>query len=73
MARVATAAGVSKITIYKHFQDKEGVFAALIKQVTAHRFETVFGHLSFIEDPAVVLRQLAHTLLTTKNTSRFCA
>jgi AcrR family transcriptional regulator len=68
MDRVAAAAGVSKITIYKHFQDKEGVFTALIKQVTAHRFETVFGQLSFTEDPAVVLRQLAHKLLTTMAT-----
>lgn len=64
MDRVAAAAGVSKITIYKHFQDKEGVFTALITQVTAQRFELVFGHLSFTEAPALVLRQLAHTLLT---------
>jgi AcrR family transcriptional regulator len=65
MDRVAAAAGVSKITIYKHFQNKEGVFTALIKQITAQRFETVFGHLSFTEDPALVLRQVAHTLLDT--------
>ncbi|MGG6241121.1 TetR/AcrR family transcriptional regulator [Nodosilinea sp. AN01ver1] len=63
MDRVAASAGVSKITIYKHFQDKEGVFKALIEQVTDQRFEMVFGHFSFTEDPAVLLRRLAHTLL----------
>ncbi|PZV03357.1 MAG: TetR family transcriptional regulator [Leptolyngbya sp.] len=63
MDRVAAAAGVSKITIYKHFQDKEGVFTALIEQVTGQRFQTVFGHLSFTEAPALVLRRLAKTLL----------
>lgn len=63
MDRVAAAAGVSKITIYKHFQDKEGVFKALIEQVTAQRFQMVFGDFSFAEDPAIVLRQVARTLL----------
>ncbi|WP_017297042.1 TetR/AcrR family transcriptional regulator [Nodosilinea nodulosa] len=63
MDRVAAAAGVSKITIYKHFQDKEGVFKALVERVTAQRFQTVFGNLSFADDPEVVLRHLAHNLL----------
>jgi len=63
MDRVAAAAGVSKITIYKHFQDKEGVFTALIEQVTAQRFETVFGGFDRDVKPAIALRQLAQTLL----------
>lgn len=63
MDRVAAAAGVSKITIYKHFQDKQGVFTALVEQVTAQRFQAVFGHLSFAEAPETVLRRLAHNLL----------
>lgn len=63
MDRVAAAAGVSKITIYKHFQDKEGVFTALVERVTAQRFQTVFGDLSFAEAPETVLRHLAHNLL----------
>lgn len=63
MDRVATAAGVSKITIYKHFQDKEGVFTALIEQVTAQRFHRVFGDLDFEEPPAIALRKLAQRLL----------
>jgi len=63
MDRVAAAAGVSKITIYKHFQDKEGVFTALIEQVTSQRFQTVFGDLDFNEKPAIALRKLAQKLL----------
>lgn len=63
MDRVAAAAGVSKITIYKHFQDKEGLFTALIKQVTAQRFEAVFGTLSLEQPPEIVLRQVATKLL----------
>ena len=63
MDRVAAAAGVSKITIYKHFQDKAGLFTALIRQVTSQRFEVVFGSLSLEEEPPVVLRQVATNLL----------
>jgi AcrR family transcriptional regulator len=65
MDRIAAAAGVSKITIYKHFKDKEGLFTALIEQVAAERFNTVFGSLSWDEDPTVMLRQVATKLLDT--------
>ncbi len=34
MARIATAAGVSKPTLYSYFQDKEGLFVALIHYLT---------------------------------------
>lgn len=63
MDRVAAAAGVSKITIYKHFEDKEGLFTSLIEQVATQRFEQVIGTLSLEEDPAHVLRQIAEKLL----------
>ncbi|MGB3298977.1 MAG: TetR/AcrR family transcriptional regulator [Phormidesmis sp.] len=63
MDRVAIAAGVSKITIYKHFQDKEGLFTALITRVTAQKFQRVIGTLSLEDPPAVVLRQVATNLL----------
>ena len=63
MDRVAAAAGVSKITIYKHFQDKEGLFTALIEQVTTQRFKPIFGSLLREEPPAKVLRQVAKKLL----------
>jgi len=63
MDRVASAAGVSKITIYKHFQGKEGLFTALIEWVTTQRFQIVFGALSLADPPEVVLRQVATRLL----------
>lgn len=63
MDRVAAAAGVSKITIYKYFQDKEGLFTALIEQVATQRFDTVFGVLPLNEEPSEVLRQIAEKLL----------
>lgn len=63
MDRVAATAGVSKITIYKHFQDKEGLFTALIEWVTSQRFQIVFGALSLDDPPEVVLRQVATRLL----------
>ncbi|ASC73567.1 HTH-type transcriptional repressor AcnR [Halomicronema hongdechloris C2206] len=63
MDRVASAAGVSKITIYKHFQDKEGLFTALIDWVTTQRFQIVFGALSLEDPPEVVLRRVATRLL----------
>ena len=33
----AAAAGVSKATVYSHFQDKEGLFAALIRRMAADK------------------------------------
>lgn len=63
MDRVAAAAGVSKITIYKHFEDKEGLFVALIEQVTTQRFNRVFGALSLTEEPAKVLHHIAEKFM----------
>lgn len=37
MDRVAASAGVSKATVYSHFQDKEGLFAALIRLMAANK------------------------------------
>ena len=65
MDRVAAAAGVSKNTIYSHFQDKKGLFVSLIEQVTGERFQIVFGSVSLSGDPAIVLRQIAEKLLAT--------
>lgn len=65
MDQVARVAGVSKNTIYKHFRDKKGLFVSLIEQVTAERFQIVFGSVSLSGDPAIVLRQIAEKLLST--------
>lgn len=64
MDRVAEAAKVSKNTIYNHFQDKEGLFTALIEQITTNRFQIVFGSVPLQGEPAVVLRQIAEKLLS---------
>lgn len=64
MDRVAEVARVSKNTIYNHFQDKKGLFTALIEQITTNRFQIVFGSVPLQGEPRVVLRQLAEKLLS---------
>lgn len=68
MDRVAAVAGVSKQTIYSHFQDKEGLFIALIERVTIDRLQQELGHElesnQLCEEPKVLLRQLAEIYLT---------
>jgi AcrR family transcriptional regulator len=71
MDRVATTAGVSKQTIYSHFQDKEGLFTALIERVTIRRFQIELGLESYQTtstlplqgEPALLLRKLAEIFL----------
>lgn len=66
MDRIATAAGVSKATVYNHFQDKENLFTALVERFVQKKFQTIFGPLDsqvFQGEPKVVLRQLATNVL----------
>jgi len=65
MDRVATAAGVSKPTLYSHFQDKEGLFNALTAQwVEKTQWATCPQDLlKSQEPPKVVLRRLANDIL----------
>ena len=58
MDRVAKAAGVSKATIYSHFEDKEGLFAMLVKKLAEQKMMTVFGSTPLEGDPEVVFRKL---------------
>ncbi|MBD2679101.1 MULTISPECIES: TetR/AcrR family transcriptional regulator [Nostoc] len=64
MDRVALAAGVSKATIYSHFQDKEGLFKGLIEQLARKRFELIFGAQPLEGEPNIVLPQLLAKALT---------
>ncbi|WP_421656528.1 TetR/AcrR family transcriptional regulator [Leptothermofonsia sp. ETS-13] len=64
MDRVAAAAGVSKQTIYSHFQDKEGLFKALMERVTFDRVRNFLGEEEILGEPEVVLLQLAEFFLT---------
>jgi TetR/AcrR family transcriptional regulator, regulator of autoinduction and epiphytic fitness len=58
MDRVAVAAGVSKATVYSHFQDKEGLFKVLIEQLASKKFNSIFGAKAIGGEPADVLRHL---------------
>jgi TetR/AcrR family transcriptional regulator, regulator of autoinduction and epiphytic fitness len=66
MDRVASAACVSKATIYSHFQDKEGLFNALIQQLVQKKFRSIFSPVddrALQGDPTAVLRQVANNVL----------
>jgi AcrR family transcriptional regulator len=73
MDRAAAEAGVSKQTIYSHFQDKEGLFKALIERMTIHRFQAEFTPDLGQGDPAIVLRRLAETFLSRMDDAQFIA
>jgi len=55
---VAVEAGVSKRTIYAHFTDKAGLFAAAIDRLHAHEV----AHAGGDEDLETVATQIVHTL-----------
>jgi AcrR family transcriptional regulator len=64
MDRVAAEAEVSKHTIYNHFQNKEGLFVALIERLVIRHFHSEFGcELPLSEPPDLVLRRLAAIVL----------
>lgn len=66
MDAIATGAGVSKATVYSYFQDKEGLFTALIEQLVKKRFRIVLDPqflLSFQGEPKAVLREVMKELL----------
>lgn len=63
MDRIASSAGVSKATVYSHFQGKEGLFTGLIEKMTRERFVSIFGTKPLKGEPKVVLRQLMLKIL----------
>ncbi|WP_017716303.1 TetR/AcrR family transcriptional regulator [Kamptonema formosum] len=63
MDRVAAAARVSKATVYSHFGDKEGLFAALVERLAKQRFQILFNAEPPAGEAKIVLPQLAATLL----------
>jgi AcrR family transcriptional regulator len=63
MDRVAAEARVSKQTIYSHFQDKEGLFKAIMERMTIRRFQAEFHTATLHGEPEVLLRQFAETYL----------
>ena len=63
MNRVAVVSGVTKQTIYSHFQDKDGLFVAIIESVTIKHMEDRFGGQPITGDPESVLRSFAGVLI----------
>lgn len=66
MDRIASAAGVSKPTLYSYFQDKEGLFIALVQDLTRSCEQMIFNLQSAPNlqiPPDQVLRQMATTVL----------
>jgi AcrR family transcriptional regulator len=66
MDRVTAAAGVSKTTVYSHFQDKEGLFTALIQQLILEKYYASFNpqKAQLMEGEAsIILRHLALSML----------
>ena len=49
MDAIAQAAGVSKLTVYSHFADKEGLFAAAVTECCAQ----LLPHRLFVPDPGL--------------------
>jgi AcrR family transcriptional regulator len=63
MDRVAQIAGVSKQTLYSYYADKEGLFAALVKQIAEEKYRMVWA-MPLQGKPEKVLRELAYRLLS---------
>lgn len=67
MARIAKAAGVSKPTLYSYFQDKEGLFVALMQQLM-HKSNQMALSLPAGADlpasPEALLRTMATSFLS---------
>jgi len=77
MDRVASAAGVSKATVYSHFQDKAGLFSAVVEQLAEDRFQPMLFDLhdesTLKGDPRTVLTGLAQKFLDEAACdSQFC-
>ena len=65
---MTAAAGVSKTTVYSYFQDKEGLFTALIERLAQKKYLAIFNPQDpqFIAgEPEIVLRRWAGNILDT--------
>lgn len=65
MDRVAATAGVSKPTVYNHFQDKEGLFRALVQRIARERFQIKFNPEVFSDPPETSLPRLLALMVDT--------
>jgi TetR/AcrR family transcriptional regulator, regulator of autoinduction and epiphytic fitness len=67
MDRIASAAGVSKATVYSHFQGKESLFVAIIDRLVQSKFQSIFSpEMEKLQpEPRIFLRKLADSILDT--------
>ncbi|BAQ64714.1 TetR/AcrR family transcriptional regulator [Geminocystis sp. NIES-3709] len=72
MDKIAQTAGVSKQTLYTHFGDKEGLFKALIYEVTTKKFQLVWSK-SLEGKPEIVLKELAERIVNEVNDPQYLA
>jgi TetR/AcrR family transcriptional regulator, regulator of autoinduction and epiphytic fitness len=73
MDKVAQTAGVSKATVYSHFQDKEGLFNAVMHNLVQDKFQAVMGletPQSLEQDPKLVLSTMATKILKNAQSDR---
>ncbi len=70
MDKVAIAAGVSKATVYSHFQDKEELFKVLIEKLASKKFNLVFGSKPITGEPLTVLHDTGTKALELMSTDK---
>lgn len=71
MSRIAKAAGVSKPTLYSYFQDKEGLFVALVQQLLNNSKRSMMNlPTEAALPPEVVLRTIAKSFLTEASNNK---
>jgi TetR/AcrR family transcriptional regulator, mexJK operon transcriptional repressor len=63
MARIATVAGVSKGTLYNHFDSKSALFTAYVAEKCNQHLARVFDGADNDGDPAEVLRSIGKRML----------
>ena len=63
MARIATVAGVSKGTLYNHFDSKAALFTAYVREKCDQSLAHVFDGANHDGDPAQVLRGIGRRML----------
>ena len=63
MARIAAVAGVSKGTLYNHFDSKAALFTAYVGEKCSQYLATVFEGADYDGDPAEVLRSIGKRMV----------
>lgn len=63
MARIAAVAGVSKGTLYNHFETKAALFTHYVQGEYAHHLSHVFDGADHEGNPAVVLRGIGQRMV----------